>query len=79
MCIKFRQIWNVIIFPFLRLILFFFFFAIMTQKMITSDQAPKTYFFALLHLELFPWRHVMKRTKRKKKFHLYVSLEIQVS
>lgn len=52
---------------FLRLILFFF-FAIMIQKMITSDQAPKTYFFALLHLELFPWRHVMKRTKRKKNF-----------
>lgn len=50
-----------IIFPFLKLI----FLSYSDTKMITSDQAPKT-FFLPLQLELFAWRHLMKGTKRKK-------------
>lgn len=42
MCIKFRQIWNVIIRPFFKLI---FFLCYSDTKMVTLDQAPKTFFF----------------------------------
>lgn len=60
-CIKFRWIWNVIILYFLKLI----FLSTIVLQSGHLKQAPKT-FFSPLHLKLFAWRHLKKRTKRKK-------------
>ena len=60
-------------FSFSSCFFFFFSFAILIQKWSLQIKLLELSFFPL-HLELFAWRHLMKRTKRKKKIPICMSL-----
>lgn len=69
MCIKFSWIWNVIIFSFLKLVFSLLFW----NKLVSSDQVPKTIFLSPTILN-FLLGDVSRKGHKEKKKSIYMSL-----